>query len=196
MKATIIAIAITFAASGFVSSDAEARSRSRSRSNATNQRRPARTVRTPSRTVRRPVRNVRKPVRRVRRPVWNVRKPVRRVRKPVRRVRRPVRRVRRPVRHFPTLVRRHYQPVYIPAVNTITLANDHGYAIQVEIRTGNSALCSANPSQGSFSLNAGGSATVTTPAAYVCYRRLPTHCTAGTGWFRALVNARYMNLRF
>ena len=161
MKATIIAIAITFAASGFVSSDAEARSRSRSRSNATNQRRPARTVRTPSRTVRRPVRNV-----------------------------------RNRVRHVPTLIRRHYQPVYIPAVNTVTLSNDHGYAIQVEIRTGNSAFCSANPSQGSFLLNAGGSATVTTPGAYVCYRRLPTHYTAGSGWFRALINARYMSLRF
>ena len=182
MKATIIAIAITFAASGFVSSDAEARSRSRSRSNATNQRRPARTVRTPARTVRRPVRNVRNRVRNVRRPV--------------RRVRRPVRRVRRPVRHVPTLIRRHYQPVYIPAVNTVTLSNDHGYAIQVEIRTGNSAFCSANPSQGSFLLNAGGSATVTTPGAYVCYRRLPTHYTAGSGWFRALINARYMSLRF
>ncbi|MFH2007980.1 MAG: hypothetical protein ABI333_15465 [bacterium] len=186
MKTTIItiAIAITFAASSIVSSEAEARTRNSSNSSARSQRQPARTTRTPARTTRTPARTVRQPVKHVR--------------QPVRHVRQPVRHVRQPVRHVPTLVRRHYQPVYVPvvAVNTVTLTNDHGYAISVELRAGNSAFCSANPSQGSVFLGAGDSTSVTTTAAYVCYRRLATNDTAGSGWFRALVNARYMSLLF
>ena len=200
MKATIFAIIVTFAAAGVVPSEAEARTRNRSYTKANKQRQPARRVRRPVRHVRKPVRrHVRKPARRhVRKPVRHYRKPARRhVRKPARHYRKPVRRhYRKPVRHYRQPVRRHYRPVYVSPLKTVTVTNDHGYGIYVELRTGNSSICAANPSQGTVFLTAGSATSVSTRAAYVCYRRVGTRYTAGSVWFRSVIGVRHLSLLF
>ena len=125
------------------------------------------------------------------------RQPARRVRRPVRHVRKPVRRhVRKPVRHYRQPVRRHYRPVYVSPLKTVTVTNDHGYGIYVELRTGNSSICAANPSQGTVFLTAGSATSVSTRAAYVCYRRVGTRYTAGSVWFRSVIGVRHLSLLF
>ncbi len=190
MKATILAIVITFAGAGVVAPEAEAQSRKRSYKKA---RRHRTNVRTPRR-VRRPTRHYRKPARR------HYRKPARRhYRKPARRhYRKPARRhYRKPARrHYRRPARRYYRPAYRSAVKTVTLTNSQSYGIRVAVRAGHSSVCSANPVQSRQFLAPGTSMSVSTYGSYVCYRQLPTRYTSGTAWYRAVVSVRFSRLWF
>ena len=200
MKATIIAIIFTFTAAGMMSSEAEARPNRRSYKKARSNRSDARTRRTRVVNRRQPARrNYRAPARRnYRKPVRrNYRKPVRRnYRKPVRNYRKPVRNYRKPHRNYRRPVARYYRPGYRSVVKTVTLTNSHSFTIRVAVRAGYSASCMANPVQSRQYLAPGTSVSVSTHGSYVCYRRLPTQYTAGSGWFSAVINSSYMRLWF
>ena len=86
--------------------------------------------------------------------------------------------------------------MYRSALKTVRLTNSHGFTIRVAVRAGNSSICSANPVLVRQVLAPGTSVFVSTRGRYVCYRRLPTRYNAGSGWYRAVINAGLMSLWF
>ena len=202
MKATIFAVLFTFSTAGAMITEAEARPNRRSYKKAANPRASNHRSRVRTRAPR--AVRTRQPVRRVRQPARRVRQPARsHYRQPARsHYRQPARSYhRQPARsHYRQPVRRYYrQPVrryYLQPVRTVSLINSNGYSIRVAVRAGNSSICSANPLQGRQYLAPGTSLTVSTRGSYVCYRQLPTRFSAGSGWYRAVITARFTRLSF